>query len=156
LHINPIIIKFGKILLAEVSPEKITDIPMNKRIILTASFFGLAAVVLGAFGAHGLKDKITDDDLEAWKTAVDYQFYHTLALLFLATFSRAKNTYIRFSFITFTLGMILFSGSLYVLSTRAVTGFGAAAILGPVTPVGGLCFILGWAGLFVATIKNKG
>ena len=143
-------------MLAEVGPEKITDIPMNKRIILTASFFGLAAVVLGAFGAHGLEDKITDNDLEAWKTAVDYQFYHTLALLFLATFSRAKNTYIRFSFITFTLGILLFSGSLYVLSTRAITGFGAAGMLGPVTPVGGLCFILGWVGLFVATIKNKG
>ncbi|MFB2118805.1 DUF423 domain-containing protein [Parapedobacter sp. 2B3] len=129
---------------------------MNKRIILTASFFGLAAVVLGAFGAHGLEDKISNDDLDAWKTAVDYQFYHTLALLFLATFSRAKNTYIRFSFVTFTLGILLFSGSLYVLSTRVITGFGAAAMLGPVTPVGGLCFILGWVGLFVATIKNKG
>lgn len=129
---------------------------MNKRIILTASFFGLVAVILGAFGAHGLEDKITDNDLEAWGTAVDYQFYHTLALLFLSTFSRAKNTYIRFSFITFTLGILLFSGSLYVLSTREITGFGAVDILGPVTPVGGLCFILGWVGLFVATIKNKG
>ncbi|WP_262247069.1 DUF423 domain-containing protein [Parapedobacter soli] len=129
---------------------------MNKRIILTASFFGLAAVILGAFGAHGLEDKVSNDSLEVWKTAVDYQFYHTLALLFLATFSRAKNTYIRFSFITFTLGILLFSGSLYILSTRAITGFGAAAILGPITPIGGLCFILGWIGLFVATIKNKG
>lgn len=129
---------------------------MNKRIILTASFFGLTAVILGAFGAHGLKDKISDDDLEVWKTAVNYQFYHTLAMLFLATFSRAKNTYIRFSFIAFMTGILLFSGSLYILSTRAITDFGAGAILGPVTPVGGLCFVLGWGGLFVATIKNKG
>ena len=156
LHFNPIIIKFGKILFVEIGYKKITDIPMNKRIILTASLFGLAAVVLGAFGAHGLEDRITDHDLDTWKTAVDYQFYHTLALLFLATFSRAKNTYIRFSFITFTLGILLFSGSLYILSTRAITGFGATAIIGPITPVGGLCFILGWVGLFVATIKNKG
>lgn len=156
LHINPIIIKFGKILLADIGCKKITDISMNKRIILTASFFGLAAVVLGAFGAHGLENKITDQNLDAWKTAVDYQFYHTLALLFLATFSRAKNTYIRFSFITFTLGILLFSGSIYLLSTREITGFGAASVLGPVTPVGGLCFMLGWVGLFVATIKNKG
>jgi len=129
---------------------------MNKRIILTASFFGLAAVALGAFGAHGLKEKISEDHLDAWKTAVDYHFYHTLALLFLATFSRAKNTYIKFSFITFSLGILLFSGSLYVLSTHAITGFGDPAILGPITPIGGLCFILGWLGLFVATIKNKG
>ncbi|GGC20652.1 UPF0382 membrane protein [Parapedobacter defluvii] len=129
---------------------------MNKRIILTASFFGLAAVVLGAFGAHGLEGKISEDQLETWETAVDYQFYHTVALLFLATFSRAKNTYIKFSFITFTLGILLFSGSLYLLSTYSITDFGTPAILGPVTPIGGLCFILGWLGLFIATIKNKG
>ena len=116
---------------------------MNKRIILTASFFGLTAVVLGAFGAHGLEGKISKDQLETWKTAVDYQFYHTVALLFLATFSRAKNSYIKFSFITFTLGIVLFSGSLYLLSTYSVTKFGSSAVLGPVTPVGGLCFILG-------------
>jgi len=129
---------------------------MNKRIILVASFFGLSAVALGAFGAHGLEGRITAERLETWETAVDYQFYHTVALLFLATFSRAKNTYIRFSFITFSLGILLFSGSLYLLSTRAVTGVGNPAILGPVTPIGGLCFMLGWLGLFVATIKNKG
>lgn len=129
---------------------------MNKRIIITASFFGLTAVVLGAFGAHGLENKISDGHLGNWGTAVDYQFYHTLALLFLATFSRAKNTYIRFSFVTFTLGILLFSGSLYLLSTRTLTGFGNPSILGPVTPIGGLCFILGWLGLLVATIKNKG
>ncbi|MGK6353034.1 DUF423 domain-containing protein [Parapedobacter sp. DT-150] len=129
---------------------------MNKRIILAASFFGLAAVVLGAFGAHGLEGKISDDQLKTWETAVDYQFYHTVALLFLATFSRAKNTYIKFSFVTFTLGILLFSGSLYLLSIRTLTGFGDPAVLGPVTPIGGICFILGWLGLFVATIKNKG
>ncbi|MFC3196860.1 DUF423 domain-containing protein [Parapedobacter deserti] len=129
---------------------------MNKRIILTASFFGFAAVALGAFGAHGLEGKISESHLETWETAVDYHFYHTLGLLFLATFSRAKNNYIKFSFVTFTLGILLFSGSLYLLSTRAVTGFGNPSVLGPVTPIGGLCFILGWIGLFVATIKNKG
>jgi len=129
---------------------------MNKRIILTASFFGLTAVVLGAFGAHGLEGKVSEEHLETWETAVDYQFYHTVALLFLATFSRAKNSYIKFSFITFTLGVLLFSGSLYLLSTYSITDFGKPAILGPVTPIGGLCFILGWIGLFIATIKNKG
>ena len=129
---------------------------MNKRIILTASFFGLTAVVLGAFGAHGLDGKITSHQLETWKTAVSYQFYHTAALLFLSTFSRAKNSYIRFSFITFTLGILLFSGSLYLLSTYSITGFGSPAILGPLTPIGGLSFILGWVGLIVATVKNKG
>jgi len=129
---------------------------MNKRIILTASFFGLTAVALGAFGAHGLTGKISKDQLEVWKTAVDYQFYHTAALLFLSTFSRAKNNYIRFSFVTFTLGVVLFSGSLYLLTSYSITGFGSPAIFGPITPIGGLCFLLGWLGLIVATVKNKG
>lgn len=129
---------------------------MNKRIILTAAFFGLTAVVLGAFGAHGLENKISDDQLETWKTAVDYQFYHTVALLFLATFSRAKNSLIRLSFISFALGILFFSGSLYLLSTYTLTNIGKPAILGPITPLGGVCFIVGWIGLFIATIKNKG
>jgi|SRR5690606_339144 len=128
---------------------------MNKRIILTAAFFGFTAVVLGAFGAHGLEDKISDHHLDTWETAVDYQFYHTLALLFLSTFSRAKNYLIRLSFISFTAGILLFSGSLYLLSTYSLTGFISPSILGPVTPIGGLCFLVGWVGLFVATVKNK-
>lgn len=128
---------------------------MNKRIILTAAFFGFWAVVLGAFGAHGLEGKISEHYLDTWETAVDYQFYHTVALLFLATFSRAKNYLIRLSFISFVAGILLFSGSLYLLSTHSLTGFLKPAILGPVTPIGGLFFLVGWVGLFVATLKNK-
>lgn len=127
---------------------------MNKRIILTAAIFGLIAVVLGAFGAHGLQGKVADEQLENWKTAVNYQFYHTLALLFLATFSRARNGLISLAYFGFTLGILLFSGSLYLLSTRAITGL-SSGLLGPITPIGGVCFILGWIGLFMATIRHK-
>ncbi|GAA4797943.1 DUF423 domain-containing protein [Olivibacter ginsenosidimutans] len=128
---------------------------MNKRIILTAAFFGLIAVVLGAFGAHGLSGKIDDQNLDNWRTAVNYQFYHTLALLFLATFSRAKNTLINLSYVAFSVGILLFSGSLYLLATRELTGVSAVHILGPITPLGGLAFILGWASLFLATLKGR-
>lgn len=128
---------------------------MNKRIILTAAVFGFLAVILGAFGAHGLEGKITDKQVDNWSTAVDYHFYHTLALLFLSTFSRAKNDFIRVSFICFTAGIILFSGSLYLLSTLELTGLLKPATLGPITPIGGLLLIIGWIGLFVATLKNK-
>lgn len=127
---------------------------MNKRIILTAAVFGLLAVILGAFGAHGLRDSIGADHLENWKTAVNYQFYHTLALLFLATFSRARNGLINFAYLGFTLGIVLFSGSLYLLSTRELTGM-SAALLGPVTPIGGVFFIFGWLGLLLATMRHK-
>lgn len=128
---------------------------MNKRIILFGAFFGLTAVILGAFGAHGLEGKVSDKHIDTWKTAVDYQFYHTLALLFLATFSRAKNAFIRLSYICFILGIVLFSGSLYLISTHSLTDFGSLSVLGPITPIGGLCFIVGWIGLLVATVKNK-
>ena len=128
---------------------------MNKQIILTASFFGLIAVILGAFGAHGLEGKISEYHIGTWKTANQYQFYHTLALLFLSTFSRAKNASIRLSFIAFTLGIVLFSGSLYLLSVRSLIGLEEWTWLGPITPLGGLCFIVGWVGLFVAAVRNR-
>ena len=128
---------------------------MNKQIILTASFFGLIAVILGAFGAHGLEGKISDYHIDTWKTANQYHFYHTFALLFLSTFSRAKSQSIRVSFIFFTLGIILFSGSLYIMSIRELIGMVKVGILGPITPLGGLCFIVGWIGLFVAALKNR-
>ncbi len=129
---------------------------MNKQIILTASFFGLLAVILGAFGAHGLEGKITDYHLNTWKTANQYHFYHTFALLFISTFSRAKSQSIRVSFIAFTIGIFLFSGSLYLLSVRSLLDLDSfAAILGPITPLGGVCFMVGWIGLFVAALKHR-
>ena len=112
-------------------------------------------MILGAFGAHGLEGKISEKQAATWDTAVQYQFYHTLALLFLSTFSRAKNDAIRVSFICFVAGILLFSGSLYLLSTYELNNFIKPAILGPVTPIGGVLFIIGWGGLFVATMKNK-
>jgi len=127
---------------------------MNKKIIVTASLFGILAVILGAFGAHGLKSLISASDLENWKTAVSYHFYHTLALLFLSTMVRYRDRFIEFAYYAFTAGIFLFSGSLYLLSTRAVTGL-EAGILGPIPPIGGLMFILGWVFLLLAAIKNK-
>jgi len=127
---------------------------MNKRIILTGSLFGLIAVILGAFGAHGLEGKISESHIENWKTGVSYQFYHTFAILYLSSFSRAKNSLINFSYIAFVVGIFLFCGSLYLLSTREITGL-SASFLGPVTPIGGLCFIVGWISLFLATVRHK-
>lgn len=128
---------------------------MNKRIIITASIFGLIAVVLGAFGAHSLKDRLNASELEIWKTAVSYQFYHTLALLFLSTFSRFKSRLINVSSWSFTGGILFFSGSLYLLATRGILHLGNVAFLGPLTPLGGLLFIIGWVALLLAAIKNK-
>lgn len=128
---------------------------MNKRIIIFASLFGILAVILGAFGAHGLKKLISADELATWQTAVQYQFYHTLALLFLATFSRFKSRAINAAAWFFTFGIILFSGSLYILSAKSILNIENVSWIGPVTPIGGLLFILGWISLLVATVKNK-
>ena len=128
---------------------------MNKRIILAASFFGVLAVILGAFGAHSLKNIVDAYSLSIWQKGVEYQFYHTFALLYLSTFARYRNKLINIAYFCFTFGIILFSGSLYLLATRSITHLGFTEFIGPVTPIGGLLFVLGWIMLFFAAFKDK-
>lgn len=128
---------------------------MNKQIIITASIFGMLAVITGAFGAHGLKAILTEQQLEVWHTAVQYHFYHVFALLFLSTFARFKTGLIMASYYLFTAGIICFSGSLYLLACRDVLNWSWLPAMGPVTPLGGLFFIAGWATLAIAAYRNK-
>jgi uncharacterized membrane protein YgdD (TMEM256/DUF423 family) len=128
---------------------------MNKRIILTASFFGFVAVLLGAFGAHALKALVDEPSLEIWQKGVDYQFYHTFALLYLSTFARYRNKLINIAYFCFTFGIVLFSGSLYLLATRSILHLDFVNLIGPLTPIGGLLFVLGWIMLFFAAFKDK-
>lgn len=128
---------------------------MNRKIILTASFFGAVAVILGAFGAHGLKNVVAPDQLAIWSKGVEYQFYHTFALLFLSTFARFRNKLVDFAYYCFTIGIIFFSGSLYLLATREVLQLSWVNIIGPITPLGGLLLITGWIFLFFAALKNR-
>jgi uncharacterized membrane protein YgdD (TMEM256/DUF423 family) len=127
---------------------------MNKRIIIIAAFFGALAVIFGAFGAHTLKNIINEKQLDVWQTAVQYHFYHTFALLFLATFSRFRNRIINFSSWCFVTGILFFSGSLYLISLQDVLNV-STRILGPITPIGGLFFILGWLSLLIAALRDK-
>ena len=129
---------------------------MNKQIIITASFLGMLAVITGAFGAHGLKALLAPAQLEVWHTAVQYNFYHVFALLFLAVFARDKSGgLISVAYYLFTFGIIFFSGSLYLLSCRDLLGWNWLIAMGPITPIGGLLFILGWLMLALAAIRNK-
>lgn len=128
---------------------------MNKQIIVTAAFFGLLAVIAGAFGAHALQAVLNPKQLDVWHTAVQYQFYHVFALLFLATLTRFKNNMVLTTYYLFTFGIILFSGSLYLLACRDVLGWSWIHVFGPITPVGGLLFIVGWVTLAIAGYKNK-
>jgi uncharacterized membrane protein YgdD (TMEM256/DUF423 family) len=126
---------------------------MNRKILITASLFGAIAVVLGAFGAHGLKNLISADALTIWAKGVEYQFYHTLALLFLSQMPESKLT--RLAHVFFSLGILFFSGSLYLLATRTVTDISFVNYIGPVTPIGGLLLIVGWGMLLLSALKSK-
>jgi len=128
---------------------------MNKKIITTASLFGMLAVITGAFGAHGLKGRLTAADLEVWHTAVQYNFYHVFALLFLASLRDNKSGLLTASYYLFTFGILLFSGSLYLLSCRDLIGWQWLVYMGPVTPIGGLLFILGWLMLAIWALGDK-
>jgi uncharacterized membrane protein YgdD (TMEM256/DUF423 family) len=124
---------------------------MNQRYtLLWGSALGLLAVAIGAFGAHALKDILTANArLETYELAVRYQFYHALALLLLGCImNQYSSKLLRYAGLSFVVGTLLFSGSLYVLS---FTGIGK---LGAITPLGGVCFILGWGLLFVGVYKK--
>ncbi|MDO7744757.1 MAG: DUF423 domain-containing protein [Pedobacter sp.] len=128
---------------------------MNRRIILTASLFGCIAVIFGAFGAHTLKNSLSADAMAIWTKGIEYQFYHTFALLFLSTFARFRTKLVDFSFYCFSFGTLLFSGSLYLLATRDILHLSFVNIIGPVTPLGGLLLVAGWILLFLAALKNR-
>ncbi|MEO6851755.1 MAG: DUF423 domain-containing protein [Mucilaginibacter sp.] len=128
---------------------------MSRQIIITASIFGLLAVISGAFAAHGLKTILAPADLDIWHTAVQYQFYHAFALLFLSTLSSTRNNLIRTAYFFFTIGIIFFSGSLYLLACHQFFGVKLPTVIGPVTPLGGLLFIAGWATMALVAFRNK-
>ena len=127
---------------------------MKKRIIVTATIFGTLAVVAGAFGAHALQGLLTAKNIEVWHTAVQYQFYHVFALLFLSTIVTANNKLVNASYYLFTLGIVFFSGSLYLLSCLEVLGMNWLIYMGPITPIGGLLFIAGWITTGLAAYKK--
>jgi uncharacterized membrane protein YgdD (TMEM256/DUF423 family) len=128
---------------------------MNKQIIISASIFGALAVIAGAFGAHALKAYLATDKLEVWHTAVQYQFYHVFALLFLSTLARSKNSLISASYYLFTFGILFFSGSLYFLACADALKINWPPIIGIITPIGGLFFIIGWITLGLAAWRSK-
>lgn len=122
---------------------------MSKTILMTGAAMLAFAVAIGAFGAHGLKAHLSTEMLTIYKTGVEYHFYHALGLLLVGVLAVIMpNVYLKWSAIFLATGILLFSGSLYVL---AITGI---KWLGAITPLGGLSFIAGWVLLFVAVWKK--
>lgn len=128
---------------------------MDKKIILTALVFGFISIVLGAFGAHALKKVLTPEQLSSFEVGVRYMMFHALFLLFVGTttFMEMKQKSIVFYLTLF--GTILFSGSIFLLSSSGVTGL-SFKFLGPITPIGGLLLIISWVISFYYISIKKG
>lgn len=119
--------------------------------VRTAAVVGFLAVSLGAFAAHGLKERLSPDMLTIFETGVRYQFYHALAMLALALGAShlGGGKWVTFANTFWLAGIIIFSGSLYVLALSGIRWLGA------ITPIGGLAFLAGWVCLLVATFQNS-
>lgn len=114
---------------------------MGQRWIAVAAVLGASGVVLGAFGAHGLKARLSPEQLASWQTAVQYHLLHAVVLLVIAFHAVHSGRSVQLPAALMSAGILLFSGSIYVLL------LGGPRWLGPVTPLGGLCMIAGWISL---------
>jgi len=126
-----------------------------KAILLTGAVFCLFAVVFGAFAAHGLKQFITPNSVETFQIGVRYQFYHGLAILFCGLWYKIEPiSNLKITTLLFSIGILLFSGSLYLLSFKSIILL-PLGIVGPATPIGGAFFIAGWASIIFTVLKTK-
>jgi uncharacterized membrane protein YgdD (TMEM256/DUF423 family) len=123
---------------------------MERRFIALGSALAFVGVGLGAFGAHGLKERLSDYGLEIWKTGVQYHLIHAISLILVGIlYSNMSVRPVRIAGWLMVAGIALFSGSLYVLALTRV------AILGAITPLGGVCFLAAWATLSVQFLKPE-
>lgn len=132
---------------------------MYNRLLGLAAISGLLAVVLGAFGTHALKPQISFEEMSMFQIANRYHFYHTLVLTVIAIlFARDESPFLRIASYAFINGLVMFSGSLYVMSLRKFIS-ADVTFMGPITPLGGMFLIIGWAmlayyGFFLAKVQR--
>jgi uncharacterized membrane protein YgdD (TMEM256/DUF423 family) len=128
---------------------------MQKVFLILGTILAALAVALGAFGAHGLKKLVDAETVNTYQTGVQYQMYHALALLALGILAgRISNSFINYAGFLFIGGIVFFSGSLYLLSSFKAMNKLVPGFVYPITPLGGLFFILGWAMLLIALLKK--
>ncbi len=127
---------------------------MKNTLFTITSFLGMLAVMLGAFGAHGLKPHLDSYQIAIYEKAVFYQFIHVLAsLAVLILYSAFNKRALLYASVCFLIGILFFSGSLYLLAIKDLLAV-PTTIIGPITPVGGLFFIVGWGIIFVTSLSN--
>jgi uncharacterized membrane protein YgdD (TMEM256/DUF423 family) len=127
---------------------------MNKTILITGLVLGLLAVVLGAFGAHGLKRVVGPEEINTFETGIKYQMYHALFLILLSMLPNITSSVQSTVFYLVIVGVILFSGSIYFLATNALTSFDFKKI-GFITPIGGTLLIAAWGYLLFSVLTKK-
>lgn len=127
---------------------------MTKKIITTASILGALAIILGAFGAHALKKVLSAEQLITFETGVRYQIYHALFLLFISTVTTVSEKSKKAILLLVQLGVVFFSGSIYLLATNDLTAFDFKAI-GFITPIGGALLIAAWCVLIYQNWTKK-
>lgn len=130
---------------------------MQKKLLVLTGILGLLAVVLGAFGAHALSNLLTQKQQATYQTGIEYHYYHTLALLgtLILSYQYRKPTWLYRAAICFIIGILFFSGSIYLLACKELLSLqNWTAILGPMTPIGGLFFIVGWLMLILQAIQK--
>jgi uncharacterized membrane protein YgdD (TMEM256/DUF423 family) len=129
---------------------------MHKKYIAAGAVLAGLAVALGAFGAHGLKKIVPAETVTTFQTGVQYQMYHSLALLLVGIlYEKCYQRFAKLAGIFFTTGIILFSGSLYILTFFKATETVGLEKLGLITPIGGLAFIIGWIFLLASILRNR-
>lgn len=127
---------------------------MRKKVLITGAILGCLAVILGAFGAHGLKKVLTVDQIAAFETGVRYQMYHALLLLFIGGTNYLQVKSQKIIYYLILIGIVLFSGSIYGLTTKDITSIDFTAI-GFITPIGGTLLIAAWVILVVNFLRLK-
>ncbi|MET0634739.1 MAG: DUF423 domain-containing protein [Chitinophagaceae bacterium] len=128
---------------------------MHKGFLVTGTLLGALAVILGAFGAHGLKQIVPAETVTVFDTGVRYQFYHVFALIIVALlFERYPGASLFWAGVCFITGIILFSGSLYLITLLKATNQVGLKGVGILTPIGGLFFVAGWLLISLAIIRK--
>ncbi|PIF32467.1 uncharacterized membrane protein YgdD (TMEM256/DUF423 family) [Flavobacterium sp. 9] len=127
---------------------------MERRIVLTGAFIGMLAIILGAFGAHLLKKYLSVEELNTFEVGVRYQMYHALFLFFLSTRKDIAEKTLKTIYNLVVAGVVLFSGSIYLLATKSISSFDFKIIVFA-TPLGGFLLIIAWALLFVTILRRK-
>jgi len=128
---------------------------MHKGFLKTAAFIGALAVILGAFGAHKLKELVSESAVITFDTGVKYQMYHAIALAIVAIlYQQFSKKSMKLAGWFFIIGILLFSGSLYILTVKAALVLPNLSWAGPITPIGGLFFVAGWIAMGIG-VKSK-